>query len=98
MWSESKATARDLTQRGFLKPAITRAVILRCAQDERLCEKASGAIASQAPQHGADHGERDPGFFTAGEQFVVFCQTPPGAEPGKGAFHHPAPRQHLETA
>src|SRR5260370_41862138 len=72
--------------------------MLSAAQDLRLCEKASGAIGSYPSQHDADHGEIDPGFFAAGEQLVVLPQTPAGAEPGKGAFHHPAPRQDLEAA
>src|SRR5260370_2439621 len=72
--------------------------MLSAAQDLRLCEKASGAIGSYPSQHDADHGEIDPGFFAAGEQLVVLPQTPAGAEPGKGAFPHPAPRQDLESA
>jgi hypothetical protein len=72
-------------------------VILSEAKNLRLCEKASGRIESQAPQHDADHGERDPGFFAAGEQLVVLGQAPPSAEPSQGTFDHPAPRQHLEA-
>src|SRR5260370_11053326 len=72
--------------------------MLSAAKDRRSGEKASGAIGSYPSQHDADHGEIDPGFFAAGEQLVVLPQTPAGAEPGKGAFHHPAPRQDLEAA
>ena len=38
-----------------------------------LCVKASGAILSQASKHDPDHGDRDPGLFTAGEHLIVMC-------------------------
>ncbi len=63
---------------------------------ERLCVKASGAVLSQTPQHDADHGEVDPGFFTAGEQFVVLGQSAPGGEPGEGALDYPPTRKDME--
>jgi hypothetical protein len=50
---------------------------------ERLCAKASGAILSQASEHDADHGDVDPGFFTAGKHFVVFGEPAPRGKPSE---------------
>jgi len=44
---------------------------------------------SQTSQHDADHGEVDPGFFTAGEQFVVLGQSAPSGEPGERSLNDP---------
>ncbi len=51
---------------------------------------------SQTPQHDADHGNVDPGFFTAGEQFVVLGQSAPGGEPGEGALDYPPTWKDME--
>lgn len=89
-----RSIARNTDERTMIATILPSNVFT----SKRLCEKASGAIGSYPSQHDADHGEIDPGFFAAGEQLVVLPQTPAGGEPGKGAFHHPAPRQHLEAA
>src|SRR6266567_741176 len=65
---------------------------------KRLCAKASGAILSQAPEHDADHGDVDPGFFTARKHFVVFGEPAPGGKPGKRALHDPAPFEDMEAS
>ena len=47
----------------------------------------------------ADHGERDPGFFAAGQQFVVSLARRRQVESqAKGALHDPAPCEDLEAA
>ena len=51
---------------------------------------------SQTSQHDADHGEVDPGFFTAGEQFVVLGQSAPSGEPSERSLHDPATRKDME--
>src|SRR5437588_11345164 len=66
------------------------------AFSKRLCVKASGAILSQTSQHDADHGQVDPGFFTAGEQFVVLGQSAPRGEPGESALDYPPTRKDME--
>ncbi len=53
----------------FLKHVQSRA--------KRLCAKASGAMLSQASEHESDHGNENPGFFTAGEYFIVFGEPAP---------------------
>jgi hypothetical protein len=58
-------------------------VILSATKDLRLCEKASRASGSEPSQHDADHGESDPSFFAALEQFVLLGQAPPGREPSE---------------
>src|SRR6266699_5703755 len=65
---------------------------------QRLCAKASGAILSQAPEHDADHGDVDPGFFTARKHFVVKGSPAPGGKPGERALHDPAPLEHVKAA
>src|SRR6266571_7985580 len=65
---------------------------------KRLCAKASGAILSQAPEHDADHGDVDPGFFTARKHFVVKGSPAPGGKPGERALHDPAPLEHVKAA
>src|SRR6266705_2186090 len=65
---------------------------------QRLCGKASGAILSQAPEHDADHGDVDPGFFTARKHFVVKGSPAPGGKPGKRALHDPAPFEDMEAS
>ena len=52
---------------------------------------------SQTSQHDTAHGEVDPGFFTAGEDFVVLGESTPGAKPGERALHDPSPFEHMET-
>jgi hypothetical protein len=52
---------------------------------------------SQASEHDADHGDVDPGFFTAGKHFVVFGEPAPGRKPGQRALHDPAPLEHMEA-
>ncbi len=52
---------------------------------------------SQASEHDADHGDVDPGFFTAGKHFVVFGEPAPRGKPGKRALHDPAPFEDMEA-
>ena len=63
---------------------------------EAVC-KGLGAIVSQTSHHNANHGQVDPGFFTAGEQFVVLGQAAPGGEPSKRSLHHPSTRKDMEA-
>ncbi len=65
---------------------------------QRLCAKASGVGLSQASEHETDHGDENPGFFTAGEHFIVFGEPAPGGEPGEGALDNPAVWKHLKAA
>src|SRR5207248_5087785 len=51
---------------------------------------------SQTSQHDAAQGEIDPGFFTAGEQFIVLGQSTPGGEPGERSLDNPSPFEHVE--
>ena len=51
---------------------------------------------SQTSQHDAAHGEIDPGFFTAGEQFIVLGQSTPGGEPGERSLDNPPPFEYVE--
>jgi hypothetical protein len=60
------------------------------SQAERLCVKASGAILSQASEHNTDHSYEDPGFFAAGEHFIVFGKPTLGRKPGESALNNPA--------
>jgi hypothetical protein len=46
---------------------MPRTVMLSAAKHLRLCAKASGGIGSYPSQHEVDHGEEDPGLFTAGK-------------------------------
>src|SRR6266849_1820121 len=64
---------------------------------ERLCEKASGAIMCQTPDHEPDHGKVDPGFLTAGEHFIVLGKSAPGGEPGKSSLDNPAPFENVKA-
>jgi hypothetical protein len=52
---------------------------------------------SQTSQHDADHGQVDPGFFTAGEHFVVLGESTPGGKPGERALHDPSPFEHMKA-
>jgi len=56
---------------------------------KKLFGKASGAILSQASEHNTAHGDVDPGFFAAGEHFIVFGKPTPGGKPGEGALNDP---------
>jgi hypothetical protein len=51
---------------------------------------------SQSLQHDADHGEIDPGLFTAGEEFIVLGQATPGGEPGECSLDNPSPFEYVE--
>jgi len=51
---------------------------------------------SQTAQHDADHGDGDPGFFSALKQFIVFGQAAPGSKPGECSFYYPTPLEHVE--
>lgn len=51
---------------------------------------------SQTAQHNADHGDVDPGFFTAWEQFIVLGQAAPGSKPSECSFYYPTPLEHVE--
>jgi len=68
-----------------------------CARTERLCAKASGAILSQAPEHDADHGDKDPGFLEASKHFIVLGQPAPGGQPRECALHDPTPLEDMEA-
>src|SRR2546426_10647649 len=61
-----------------------------CFVPERLCAKASGLGLCQASHHDADHGEVNPGFFTAGEHLIVFGEPAPGGKPCEGTLDNPA--------
>jgi len=52
---------------------------------------------SQASEHDADHGQGDPGLFTAREQFVVLGQAAPGGEPCERSFHRPPTWKDMES-
>src|SRR5258708_16488570 len=67
------------------------------SQDQRLCVKASGLGLCQASQHDADHGEINPGFFTAGEHLIVFGEPAPSRKPGEGALDNPAVAKHIKA-
>src|SRR5215210_993919 len=49
---------------------------------------------SQVSNHKADHRHINEGFARLGQPFVVLAQTALTVQPGEGAFHHPASRQH----
>jgi hypothetical protein len=66
-------------------------------QYKRLCGKASGGILSQASEHNTAHGDVDPGFFAAGEDFIVFGKPTPGRKPGEGALDNPAVWKHMKA-
>jgi hypothetical protein len=51
----------------------------------------------QTPHHEPDHGEVDPGLFTAWKHFIVFGEPTPGGKPGEGALYYPSPFQHVEA-
>ncbi len=65
---------------------------------ERLCAKASGLGLRQSSQHDADHGQIDPGFFTAGEHFIVLGKPAPRGKPRERALHDPTPLEHVKAA
>src|SRR5258707_2745019 len=69
----------------------------RTGRTERLCVKASGLGLCQASQHDADHGEINPGFFTAGEHLIVFGEPAPSRKPGEGALDNPAVGKHMKA-
>ena len=52
---------------------------------------------SQASEHNTAHGDEDPGFFAAGEDFIVFGKPTPSGKPGEGALDHPAMRKHMKA-
>lgn len=51
---------------------------------------------SQPSQHDADHGEVDPGFFTARKNLIVLGEPAPGGEPGERSLDNPSPFEHAE--
>ena len=51
---------------------------------------------SQPSQHDADHGDVDPGFFTARKHFVVLGQSAPGGEPSERSLYYPPTRKDME--
>jgi len=53
---------------------------------------------SQTSEHDADHGQIDPGFFTALKHFVVLGKSAPGREPRERALHDPPPLEDMEAA
>lgn len=52
---------------------------------------------SQPSQHDADHGDADPGFFTAREQFVVLGEPAPGRKPSQRSLYYPPTRKDMES-
>ena len=82
-----------------IRLTLLAALVFQRTQEvtERLCAKASGAILCQPPEHDADHGHVNPGFFTAGEQLIIFGEPTPRGEPGEGSLHNPAPFEHVEA-
>src|SRR5260221_12071969 len=64
---------------------------------KRLCVKASGLGLCQASQHDADHGEINPGFFTAGEHLIVFVEPAPSRKPGEGALDNQAVGKNMKA-
>src|SRR2546430_5124979 len=65
---------------------------------QRLCVKASGLGLCQAPQHETDHSDENPGFFTAGEHFIVFGEPSPCRKPGESALDNPSMWKHMKAA
>jgi hypothetical protein len=61
---------------------------------QRVSEKPSSC---RSRQHRANHGEVDPHFPDGGQHFVIRAQVPVVSRPGNRAFHHPPPRQQLES-
>ncbi len=51
----------------------------------------------QAAQHETDHGQVDPGLFTAGEHFIIFAEPAPGGKPGEGPLDDPASFEHMKA-
>ena len=76
--------------------SIPVSVLQRVTQ--RLCVKASGLGLCQAPQHETDHSDENPGFFTAGEHFIVFGEPSPCRKPGESALDNPSMWKHMKAA
>jgi hypothetical protein len=53
-------------------------------------------IASEPPQHQSAHRQVDHRFTALREVLILFTEASIAADPGDGAFHHPAARQHRE--
>src|SRR6266567_1330866 len=77
--------------------AITSTLMDRLSQT-RVGHQKQRTVLSTAPEHDADHGEVDPGFFTARKHFVVKGEPAPGGKPGKRALHDPAPFEDMEAS
>ena len=60
----------------------------------RVSEKTS---LSQPTGHELGHRREDPGFLGGGKVLVILAQPPVASQPGKGAFDHPAARQHRKA-
>src|SRR5258707_3917226 len=97
-WGGSVGTAQMSVMSRWMTHKDARSVTGSLCRSERLCEQASGAVLCHTPDHEPDHGKVDPGFLTAGEQFIVLSEPTPGGEPGKRSLHNPAPFQHVEAA
>ena len=52
---------------------------------------------SQASEHETNHRDENPGFFTAGEHFIVFGEPAPSRKPGESALDNPAVWKHMKT-
>ena len=51
----------------------------------------------ESSEHEGAHGEVDPGLLGGRERLVILAQATIPPQPGKGAFHHPTPWQHLKA-
>ncbi len=51
----------------------------------------------QASHHEPDHGEVDPGFFTAWKHFIILGKPAPGGKPRERALHNPTPFEDVKA-
>lgn len=57
----------------------------------------SGLCLRQTPEHDADHGDGDPGFFTTRKHFIIFGKPAPRGKPGEGALRDPTVGKNMKT-
>ena len=79
---------------GWTGTGATRMAVLRRIPLPRLYEKASSA--SQSPQHEATHSSVHEHLAGCTQLLVVLAHPSVVANPGKGAFHHPAAWEDLK--